>query len=108
MALNLLIQKGFNQPTPTRLMVNVLAINDMEDILQIYRRCRERNIIPEIADFIPTGRTKGGILETSWAIKNNPDITEEKKNIYLQRLQALPIEQRYALEQKTKEIDKEF
>ena len=106
--LSLLIQKGFNKETPTRLMVNILAINDREDILNIYRRCRAHNIIPEVADYIPTGRTQGGVLTETIAIERNPNLSSEEKKTYLARLQPTTPERKAALEQGAIEIDKEF
>ena len=107
-ALSLLVEKGFNQTTPTRLMANILANNYTEDILNIYKWCREKNIIPEVADYLELGQTKGGKLENFSIIQNNPSLTEEEKKIYLQRLQPLTYEQKVKLMQDTIAIDKEF
>jgi predicted SprT family Zn-dependent metalloprotease len=89
-------------------MVNILAINHIEDIVEIYRRCRERNIIPEVADYIPTGRTQGGVLKEKKSIRENPHLTSEEKQRYLERLQPLTHQQKLTLEERVKEIDKEF
>jgi len=89
-------------------MVNILAINDIEDILCIYKWCRERNILPEVADYIPTGRTKGGVLQETLAIREHSQLTASEKADYLQRLQPLSHAQKMELEQRAREIDQTF
>ena len=107
-ALSLLMEKGFNKSTPTRLMVNTLAINNVEDILDIYRRCRENNIIPQLGEYITTGLTQGGVLQNTNPIEKNTGLTLEEKTKYLKRLEPLTHEQKVELERKAREIDKNF
>ncbi len=60
-ALNRLLDRGFSAHCPTRLALDVIVfrgvITELPDIL---RMCRNSNIFPIIADFIPTGRTDHG------------------------------------------------
>ena len=60
--LGLLMDSGFNEPGEgyrTRLGINSIVFQDNKnEVLDILRFCRDRNIMPVMSTFIPVGRTK--------------------------------------------------
>lgn len=72
-ALQLLLEEGFAATSPTRLGFDALALKTVrEELPVLYLKCRQLNIMPLIADYIPTGRTEAGWLEVSPALKSLP------------------------------------
>ena len=68
-ALQLLIDAGFNATKPTRLGIDTLAFEgNLEELPVIHKWCRERNIYPLTAEFIPAGRTGDGTVEAVVAL----------------------------------------
>lgn len=66
--LNNLIAAGFNQSQPSRLAIDsVIVQQNYKEIPDIFRFCRDRNIIPYITTELPGGRGKdnAGILDLS-------------------------------------------
>jgi MoaA/NifB/PqqE/SkfB family radical SAM enzyme len=62
-ALQYLIDMGFNAEIPTRLgLDSVVFQGNISEITSIHTWAREHNIFPIAADFIPTGRTADGVF----------------------------------------------
>lgn len=60
-ALKLLMERGFNKTTPTRLaMDNIIYQKTIEEIPNWLRYCRNNNIFMVCSTFIPAGRTQKG------------------------------------------------
>ena len=107
-ALARLIEKGFNQGKVTRLGVDTLALNDnYDELIEIHKECRKNNIFPIIADYIPTGRTEGGIFVGYNAVGN---IYNEKSEIIEAIKHLIPITngRRKDLLKDIESIDKSF
>jgi MoaA/NifB/PqqE/SkfB family radical SAM enzyme len=57
-ALDLLIERGFNQSIPTRLAIDMVvtpAYQDLEEVASVFRWCRQNNIHSYISTLIPEG-----------------------------------------------------
>ena len=105
-ALDLLIEKGFNNVTPTRLAVDTIAFKgNFKELPLIHKYCREKNIYPLTADFIPTGRTETGKFVADTALSG---MNELDKEFAVQLLQPLDHLERFQLRKQLKEIDIEF
>lgn len=66
-----MIQKGFNHETPTRLGINALTLPHIDDeLLAMHTFCREHNIFPMVSNYIPAGRTQGGLFNGQQAIQH--------------------------------------
>ncbi|MCC6323207.1 radical SAM protein [Candidatus Nomurabacteria bacterium] len=105
-ALGLLIEKGFNKVIPTRLAVDTIAFKgNFKELPLIHRYCRENNIYPLTADFIPTGRTEAGMFVADVALAG---MTELDKELALLLLQPLDSFERFQLRKQLREIDFEF
>jgi len=60
-ALKLFFQSGFNANTPTRLGIDTIVFKGNEgEIPVLHKWCRDNNIFPISAEYIPTGRTENG------------------------------------------------
>ena len=69
-ALRRLIDTGFNSTEPTRLAVDTLACRgNLDDLVPIHRWCRQNNIFPMTAEFLPTGRTADGSVDAVVALE---------------------------------------
>jgi len=79
-ALELLIQKGFNASSPSRLSINCVACKgNLHELPAIHQFCRENNVYPIMGDFIPTGRTESGHFVAENAISMFK--TEEQESV---------------------------
>ena len=68
--LQILMKEGFAEQFPTRLGIDVLALDAVVDeIVEIYLAARRLNIVPLVADYIPTGRTEGGKFRGQEALR---------------------------------------
>lgn len=69
-ALKLLFQSGFNTVTPTRLGLDTIVFKgNTSEIPVLHKWCRDNNIFPISAEYIPTGRTENGEFTGSESIK---------------------------------------
>lgn len=60
-ALSRLIDFGFNAEDPTRMGLDTIAfVGNQDETPAIHRWCRENNVFPITADYIPIGRTGWG------------------------------------------------
>jgi MoaA/NifB/PqqE/SkfB family radical SAM enzyme len=70
LALERLMRCGFNATNPTRLAVDTLACRgNLDELPLIHRWCRNNNVFPMTAEFIPTGRTSDGSVNQVAALK---------------------------------------
>ncbi len=82
--LDLLMRAGFNRPGKdyqTRLAINSIVFQDnKKEVLDIFRYCRENNIMPIMSTFIPGGRTEN---KTNWevSLKDFLGISKKAKEI---------------------------
>lgn len=105
-ALRRLISAGFNSRFPTRLGIDTLAFQgNLEDIPVIHQWCREANVFPITAEFIPAGRTEdltvSGVASLQTIDKNLSDLAKRA-------LIPLTATQRSWLLSVTSEIDMGF
>ncbi|MCD6403215.1 MAG: radical SAM protein [Candidatus Aenigmarchaeota archaeon] len=64
--LEMLIEEGFNRKTPTMLGIDtVITRFNKEEIIRIFRFCRDNNIFPIIKPFMPVG---GALRVLDWQI----------------------------------------
>jgi len=102
-ALTRLLQKGFSTTTPTRLSLDTIAFQgNYAELPGIHRFCRSHNIHPLIADYIPTGRTEGGVFFGHQAAHHLPVAARSSLTSILQPLDQI---QRYRLFAELAEID---
>lgn len=96
--LSLLIKYNFNKPQITRLGIDTIAFKgNLKELPSIHKYCRENNIFPISANYIPTGRTDKGELQNNNSSKFIKD-----------SLQPLSYEDSIWLLKQNKEIDKNF
>ncbi len=68
-ALDNLIKIGFNKSTPTRLgFDSIITKQNKNEILKMFKFCREKNIFPSFKTFIPTG---GALQYKDWEISKD-------------------------------------
>lgn len=105
-ALDLLVEQGFNLPSPTRLSVNTIAFQgNLKELPEIHRFCRDRNIYPMTGDFIPTGRTEAGQFVAPTALLG---MSKEERVLAEKLLQPLTQSERVWLRNQLQGIDREF
>jgi|GEM_PF-1445928 len=103
LALRKLVSLGLTTAEPTRLGIDTLAFaGNFHELPEIHRWCRVSNIYPLTSDFIPTGRTKCGGLESREGAAG-PDA--ELATIAGAALQPLTTQQRADLRASLQEID---
>lgn len=69
-ALKLFFQSGFNATTPTRLGIDTIVFKgNTAEIPVLHKWCRDNNIFPISAEYIPTGRTENGVFTGYESIK---------------------------------------
>lgn len=62
-ALDLLLSAGFASGSPSRLALDVLVMREvLPELPELLAKCRRLNIYPIFAEYIPTGRTDGGVV----------------------------------------------
>lgn len=68
-ALEMLLDTGFAEPTPTRLAFDtIICRENVEEIEDLHRFARERNIFVLFVNYLPSGRTRDGHTSAiSWA-----------------------------------------
>lgn len=105
-ALDLLIERGFNLSSPTRLSVNTIAFQgNLKELPEIHRFCRDRNIYPMTGDFIPTGRTEAGEFVAPASLVGMSEMEQKRAKELLQPLNS---SQRMYLRNELQKIDNEF
>lgn len=69
-ALKLFLQSGFNTSTPTRLAIDTIVFKgNTSEIPILHKWCRDNNIFPISAEYIPIGRTENGMFSGFDSIK---------------------------------------
>ena len=77
-ALNKLIDFGFNKVKPTRLGINTLLMkSNLNQIFDIFKFCRENNITLICGNYMPTGRTESSIFQGEYLLEN-----KSKKDLF--------------------------
>ncbi len=77
--LEALIDAGFNAHKPTRLGLDVIVFDgNIEEVLEIHEWCRNNNVFPIAAEYIPTGRTEDGVFQGFKAIEST-GIADKKR-----------------------------
>jgi MoaA/NifB/PqqE/SkfB family radical SAM enzyme len=105
-ALSGLRQRGFAEPSPTRLGLDTVAVQGNVHELPLFQRfCRERNLFSIVADYIPTGRTEGGAFRGHAAIGARANRSGVNVPALLQPLRS---DQRVILRNALKEVDVDF
>lgn len=104
-ALELLLLHCLNAKVPTRLALDIIAFRGNYSQLEaIHRFCRQRNILPILGDFIPTGRTESGAFVGEAALENLPPPDRVK---VIQILQPLSAAQRTSVYERLARIDRD-
>lgn len=70
-ALEKLIFNGFNSTKPSRLGINTLLMKaNLDEIFDIFKYCRENNIVFIAGNYMPTGRTEASIFQGEYLLKD--------------------------------------
>lgn len=105
-ALTSLLKCGFANSKSTRLGLDTVAVRgNLHELPLLQKFCRENNLFPIIADYIPAGRTDAGAFHGHAAISATKSGQE---NIIAELLQPLDAPQRFALRNSLKAVDKSF
>lgn len=102
-ALKELIRTGYNASDPTRLGVDTLVFKgNLSEVPEIHRWCRENNVYPLTAEFIPAGRTTGGFAEFGIP---KPGLDSTMRVIAEEALRPISSVERSGLVQTLRQID---
>ena len=105
-ALDHLIDAGFAAHEPTRLGIDIIVFRgNLEEVPEIHRWARARNIFPIAGEFIPTGRTENGGFQ---GFKSLEAVSERERDQVVKMLQPITSGERRALLDKLLEIDNVF
>lgn len=104
--LNLLIDYKFNKSQTTRLGIDTIVFKgNFKELPNIHKWCRENNIFPISANFIPTGRTKDSRLQMHFF---NKDYSESQIKILNEYLQPISHNDSIWLYNQNKIIDEKY
>lgn len=102
-ALSNLLEVGFASSMPTRLGIDIIVFRgNLCEIPQIHSNCRQQNIFPIAAEFIPTGRTDGGTFHGQSALLG---LSTEASSLASRLLQPISDEERLGLLAELASID---
>ena len=97
---------GFAKSSPTRLGLDTVAVQgNLHELPQLQKFCRENNLFPIIADYIPAGRTDAGVFQGHAAISA---AKSGQETMVAELLQPLQPQQRITLRNSLKNVDKSF
>jgi MoaA/NifB/PqqE/SkfB family radical SAM enzyme len=101
--LEYLMDTDLNTYEPTRLGLDLIVFNgNVKDIPKIYDWCRKNNVYPIAAEYIPSGRTEGGVFQDNESLIN---FQEWQKKRVRELLQPITQVQRTGLLIKLQFID---
>lgn len=104
--LDYLLDAGFTAQYPTRLGLDIVVCKgNFNEVPEIHDWCRKQNIFPISGEYIPTGRTDGGIFQGYKALEVFND-SEKDKIVAL--LKPITNNQRTKLLAQLKSIDKTY
>jgi MoaA/NifB/PqqE/SkfB family radical SAM enzyme len=105
-ALASLLKRGFANSNPTRLGLDTVAVHgNLHELPRLQKYCRENNLFPIIADYIPTGRTDAGAFQGHASISTAESGQQKAIEELLQPLQP---QQRITLRNSLKIVDNSF
>jgi len=101
-----LLEAGFADHQPTRLGVDIIAFGgNVDEIPALHSWCRTRNVFPLAAEFIPAGRTEGGVFRGFGSLAG---LHEEDRVKVIGALRPINSAERESLLARLSSIDRAF